>query len=71
MLDFQRELLNRFLVAAAIAKADGFEATANAMLAVAKDMYNDIAGHSLDGNICSFGTLRSASYALPQQMSQH
>ncbi len=71
MLDFQRELLNRFLVAAAIAKADGFEATANAMLAVAEDMDNDIVAHSVDGNICSFATLRNSSCAMPQQTAQH
>lgn len=71
MLDFQRELLNRLLVAAALAKADGFEATANAMLAVAEDMYKDMTAHSLDGNICSFGNLRRVSYALPHQTSQH
>jgi hypothetical protein len=71
MLDFQRELLNRFLVAAAIAKADGFEATANAMLAVAEDMYNDFVAHTLGDNICSFGTLRSSSCAIPQQTVPH
>ena len=46
MLGFQRELLNRTLTAAAIAKADGFEHTAAAMLAVAEDMCNEIAARS-------------------------
>lgn len=59
MLDFERELMNRFLTAAAMAKADGFENTAAAMLAVAKDMYDDIAARSLGGNDTTFKTIQT------------
>lgn len=58
MLDFQRELLNRFLVAAAMAKTDGFENTAVAMLAVAEDMYKDISARS---EVENDGAFRSTS----------
>lgn len=54
MLDFQRELLNRFLVAAAMAKADGFGNTAAAMLAVAEDMCKDIEARSEVENDTAF-----------------
>lgn len=46
MLNFQRELLNRFLVAAATATEDGFEHTAAAMLAIAQAMCEDIAAQT-------------------------
>lgn len=38
MFHFQRELLNRTIVAASTAKMDGFEHTAAALLAIAKDL---------------------------------
>lgn len=40
MYAFQRELLNRTIVAADTAKMDGFEHTAAALLALAKDLYD-------------------------------
>jgi hypothetical protein len=67
MLDFQKKLLNRFLVAAAIAKADGFEATAAAILAVAEDMKHDIAARSVDANNRAFNTSGDKSEAHFQQ----
>ena len=71
MLDFERELMNRFLTAAAIAKADGFENTAAAMLAVAKDMYDDIAARSASGNDRAFNTMRTKSEAYTIHQPSH
>lgn len=59
MYDFERELINRFLTSAAMAKADGFENTAAAMLAVAENMYHDIMARSANKYPSSFRNIRT------------
>lgn len=61
MHDFEKELINRFLVAAAMAKADGFEHTAAAMIAVAKDVYDDIAARPSARKRVEFCTNRTGT----------
>lgn len=49
MYTFQKELLNRTIVAADTAKMDGFEHTAAALLAIAKDLYDAFSTETVGG----------------------
>lgn len=71
MLDFQRELLNRFLTAAAITKADGFENTAAAILAVAEDLYKDITGRTTGSNNEAVSALQGKTSERVLSLSAH
>ncbi len=71
MFDFQRELLNRTIVAAATAKMDGFEQTAAALLAMAKDLNDEFAAGIASGCDGAFRSLQTKTAASPSRRLPH
>jgi hypothetical protein len=61
MYAFQRELLNRTIVAADSAKMDGFEHTAAALLAIAKDLYDASSAGTTGGGGSALSLLTKAA----------
>lgn len=67
MYDSERELVNRLLSGAEIAKADGFDNTAAALVAIAKNLYEDILLRSAEKHPRSFKKLLDENTASSTQ----
>lgn len=71
MLDFQRDLLNRIIVAAATAKMDGFEHTAAALLVMAKDLNDEFSAETTSGCDGAFISVQAKTADGPSRRSPH
>lgn len=71
MYAFQRELLNRTIVAADSAKMDGFEHTATALLALAKDLYDASSAGTTSGGAGSALSLPTKAAGRSSRLLPH